>query len=38
MLFQIALIIAAYYLGKSNMDYEDMLKLIHLLLTRNKDD
>jgi hypothetical protein len=38
MLFQIALIIAAYYLGKSNMDYDEVLKLIHLLLNRNKDD
>lgn len=38
MLFQICLIVAAYYLGKSNMDYDDVLKLIQLLLNHNKDD
>ena len=37
MLFQIAAVIAAYYLGKSGMEFDDLLKLIQVLLERDKE-
>ena len=37
MLFQIAAVIAAYYLGKSGMEFDDLLKLIQMLLDRDNE-
>lgn len=37
MLFQIAAVIAAYYLGKSGIEFDDLLKLIQVLLDRDNE-
>lgn len=38
MLFQIAAVIGAYYLGRSGANFDDLLKLIDLLLSRHQEE